>query len=649
MGGCYSTNNRKGKRENIQEGEAETKIKINEQNFNPSDKKTTEFNPNSDDKNNNTNDISINDFKNNQNSTEINFYLICPNCLDRSPYIEKLYYNDNNKDFLVKYTCICLENTLNPKEAKFMDILSNKEPSNFCNKHMGSKLICFCKDCHKAMCLKCKSEEHNNHVLEEINYNISKEEADNMLKIIKLKEEQFNNEINQNEKKMENGIENMIQKLNIQKQNYKKELENYKDNNQKIFDFMKNLYSRRINYFEKPNNNNLDKDNLNINHDNNINKDIMLGNHINKFIIKDNNIPQVDSNVDEIINIFKDKQKALQLKYDYGFGQSINWVSKKRFIEENNNIEQSNILKSNNNNNKSENGIFCTKILNGHIEKVVALIELNSGKIASGSYDNTIRIWNLVTSREDKIINEKGRIFSLLEFENKKLLCGTSNNEINLWDLNSDNEECIFSFKGHQLWINCLIKCNNNYFASASNDTYIKIWDYYNRRQIRTLKGHIDCILSLILLKDNNLCSGGADSIIKIWDWQNGGCLMTLRGHEKWVKSVFELDNGIILSGSDDKTIMVWKDYELMKTLDGHKHSVRTFCQLNRKYFASGSFDCTFKIWDINTWQCIQTLIGHESNILCMISLKKRNNDYNNCSFASCSNDKSIKLWEAKF
>ena len=60
-----------------------------------------------------------------------------------------------------------------------------------------------------------------------------------MLQLIKQKEEQFNLEINQNEEKMENGIDNMIQKLNMEKQSYKRQLENYKDNDQKIFDFFK--------------------------------------------------------------------------------------------------------------------------------------------------------------------------------------------------------------------------------------------------------------------------------------------------------------------------------------------------------------------------------------------------------------------------
>ena len=312
--------------------------------------------------------------------------------------------------------------------------------------------------------------------------------------------------------------------------------------------------------------------------------------------------------------------------------------------------EQRSVLRSNNSNiYQSLKGIFCTQTFTGYNKNVVSLIQLNSGKIASGSYDNTIRLWDFAPSKEEKIINEKEEVIALLEFEYNKILCRTKNNEVNLWDLNSDDKECLFSFKGHELWVNCLVKCNNYYFATSSNDSYIKIWDYYNRMSIRTLKGHENCVLALIILKNNNLCSGSVDHTRKLWDWQKGNCVKTLKGHESWVKSVFELDNDMIISGYDYKKIMVWKDYELMKVLNGHEHTVKTFCQLNKNYFASGSFDCSIKIWDINTWKCVHTIVGHELLITCIISLNKRNNEYNSCSFASCSNDKSIKIWEAHF
>ena len=284
----------------------------------------------------------------------------------------------------------------------------------------------------------------------------------------------------------------------------------------------------------------------------------------------------------------------------------------------------------------------------GHENKVTAITQLKSGKLATGGYDNTIRIWDITQNKENKIINEDGHIFVLLEFEENKLLSGTGNN-IHLWDLNSDSKEYKKNFEGHEFWVNCLVKIDDKTFANASNDGTIKVWDYNTGNCLITLKGHKDCVLSLVLLRNGKLCSGSADTSIKIWDIKQGKCIQTLNGHKKWVKCVFELDNGIIVSGSDDNSIKLWKpnrngkddNYELLDTIKGHKKSVRTFCQVDENHFASGSFDSTIKIWDIKSWKCVQTLEGHTGNIIGIIKIEIDGKP----AIASCSNDKSIKIW----
>lgn len=608
-------------------------------------------------------DEKSNNLKSSKIKEEPNYYLICPDCQMRSPHIEKLYFDEKTKQFLVKYTCIC-NNIVNSKEIPLLNILTKKEPLNLCTIHLENKLIGYCNTCKRAICNICKEELHNEHDIDVniIRNSFSKEDADNMLKIIKEKEQKFNEDIHKNEEKMENGIDSMINKLNEEKINYKKQLENYKDNNLKTFDFLKNLYSRYINNFEDNNNN--EKNNTIVNHDNNIsNNDVMLTNHINKFVIKDMNIQNLHTNIDDILNQYDEQQKELQLNYDYGFSNTIK--EKNNNISLNSKLKNSRIdiektLKRKSNSNSNRNSISdkdkiinfnCIKTLEGHSEKIVSLIELSSGQIVTGSYDNTIRIWNVNYDKVDIIIEAKSRILCLLEIEKNSILCGTSDNLIKLYNINSLNYEFIYSFIGHTLWVNSLVKINNNFFASASNDTKIKIWDYCNKKSVTTLEGHEDCILSLILLKKNNyLCSGAADLNIRIWDWERKLCLYILKGHEKWVKCLLELNNGIIISGSDDKTIKIWQNNINIKTITEHKNSIRSLSQINNYYFGSGSFDCTIKIWKINTWECIQTLIGHNSNIICLISLnnsvKQNSLDKHLALIASCSNDKTVKIWE---
>lgn len=281
----------------------------------------------------------------------------------------------------------------------------------------------------------------------------------------------------------------------------------------------------------------------------------------------------------------------------------------------------------------------CIQTFEAHNDKIVSLIELSSGEIATGSYDRTIKIWDINTQLCKKSIEETGNVLCLLEFRPGFILSGTDENKIQLWDINNSYNKPLNSFEGHLLWVNCLAKCNDNIFASGSNDSDIRIWDYNEKVCINVLKGHSNCVLTMIALKNGNLCSGSADLTIKIWDWENGSCLNTLNGHKKWIKCVYQLENGYIISGSDDRTIRVWNDYKTINELTGHQKSVRAFCQISNSLFASASFDRTIKIWNINNMNLFQTLEGHQANVICVLL-------HSSGCLISCSTDHTIKIWK---
>ena len=293
-----------------------------------------------------------------------------------------------------------------------------------------------------------------------------------------------------------------------------------------------------------------------------------------------------------------------------------------------------------------------------HNKIIVCMIELENKQIATGSYDNTIKIWDINNQNCENEIIEDGKVFALLEFEPNLLLSAIDKTPddvqeisqirsedivINLWDLNSANSDnkIIHSFTGHQLRINCLVKCDDKFFASCSNDGEIIIWDYHLRKKVHNLYGHADCILCLIRLNNGNLCSGSADKTIKIWNWENASCIATLEGNEHWVKCLCQLSNGYILSGSHDNLIKIWDNYNQFVTdLKGHTESVRSICQIGKtNYIASASFDHTIKIWDLNTNECIQTLTEHTSSV---INILYHSDGY----LISSSKDKTIKIWK---
>ena len=290
--------------------------------------------------------------------------------------------------------------------------------------------------------------------------------------------------------------------------------------------------------------------------------------------------------------------------------------------------------------NEKINQYFSVKKLQ-HSDRVISLIELKSGWLASGTDDGKIYIWSPHSDSPYKIIQEIGKVLCLLEFEKNKILSGTSQANICLRDLNTHNsDDYICNFLGHQLFVQCLVKYNNQIFSSGSNDGTIRIWNYVTRKEIKALNAHEGGVLCLIKLKNDSLCSGGADLSIKIWNWEQSQCIQTINNaHNNSIKCLCEMNESIISGGDDDK-IRIWgKNGCCNQIFDEHIEPVRTLCLIDNNYFASGSFDNKIKIWDFKNNKCIQTISGHSSNVIEIIKLK-------NNSLASCSTDKTIIIWK---
>jgi hypothetical protein len=101
---------------------------------------------------------------------------------------------------------------------------------------------------------------------------------------------------------------------------------------------------------------------------------------------------------------------------------------------------------------------------------------------------------------------------------------------------------------------------DDNYLATGSWDTTVKIWDARTGAELRTLRGHQDVVNAVAFSPDGTrLASAGGDQIVKIWDVTAGEEALTLRGHTGYVWSLaFSADGTRLASGCGDGTVRVW-------------------------------------------------------------------------------------------
>ncbi|XP_058139433.1 F-box and WD repeat domain containing protein 10B isoform X2 [Dasypus novemcinctus] len=143
------------------------------------------------------------------------------------------------------------------------------------------------------------------------------------------------------------------------------------------------------------------------------------------------------------------------------------------------------------------------------------------------------------------------RALILCEEENF-ILSGSYDLSIRYWDIKSGT--CTRIFNGHQGTITCMDLCKNR-LVSGARDCQVKVWDVETGKCLKTFK-HKDPILAT-RINDTYIVSSCERGIIKVWHLATAQLVKTLNGHEGAVKCLC-FDQWHLLSGSVDGLVMAW-------------------------------------------------------------------------------------------
>ena len=282
----------------------------------------------------------------------------------------------------------------------------------------------------------------------------------------------------------------------------------------------------------------------------------------------------------------------------------------------------------------------CTASLEGHSDAVNALALLPDGRLASGSGDRSIKLWDPLTGAcTASLEGHSDSVNALAPLPDGRLASGSNDRSIKLWD--PATGACTASLEGQSDWVRVLALLPDGRLASGSDDCSIKLWDPATGACTASLMGHTDWVRALALLPDGRLASGSDDRSIKLWDPATGACTASLEGHSASVWALALLPDGRLASGSNDCSIKLWDPATgaCTASLEGHSDWVRALAPLPDGRLASGSGDRTIKLWDPLTGACTASLEGHSASVWALAPLLDGR-------LASVSGDRSIKLWD---
>ena len=266
----------------------------------------------------------------------------------------------------------------------------------------------------------------------------------------------------------------------------------------------------------------------------------------------------------------------------------------------------------------------CKQVLEGHCDGVKSVAFSPDGtQIASGSRDETVRVWDTETG------------------------------------------VCRHILEGHHYWVSSVaFSPDGAQIASASWDKTIRVWRTSTGVCSKILEGHTRAVTSVAFSPDGTcIASASDDSTVRIWRADNGACEKTLKGHSKVTSVAFSPDGTQLAWSSTDGTIRIWctntggterertyniseEVYLLAFSLDGTEIAavlMRSFFRIrfsderqgaldlygaeylhslaflpDGKRIATASPDKGIQIWNLDSKTCEQTLQGHTGDVWSM-------------------------------
>ena len=323
--------------------------------------------------------------------------------------------------------------------------------------------------------------------------------------------------------------------------------------------------------------------------------------------------------------------------------------------------------------------MYYTKIVEGENNKIIPAlilgdddgnlteINLNTGNIIDSYFINLHQAIVQIYFFENDDNNEN----YIYAFTNEQILIKI---KINILKENISNAtiEEVFPFYCQEILSLKWLDENNNFFAFASNDNLLKIYDI-EKNKINLYEGHTDFIMS-ITIKNDLIITSSKDNTMRIWKiffkenniYENIKCIGVLKGHSESVNCAdFHIKknnkDNLIISGCKDGSIKLWNyinpndninegddiiieinESLASKVIHDDEINAIKFAP-NGKMFASASYDKTIKLFELNqtnnNFNVIHSLSGHKKGVT-DISFSPYAK-----ILASCGTDKLIKMW----
>ena len=270
--------------------------------------------------------------------------------------------------------------------------------------------------------------------------------------------------------------------------------------------------------------------------------------------------------------------------------------------------------------------------------------------LATGSYDSTIKIWDVETAKEIRTLRGHQSGIRCLQFDDTKLISGSIDADIKVWNWRTG--ACISTYHGHASGIVGL-HLDGSVLASGSMDKTIKVWNFEDKSTF-TLRGHNDWVNAVyVCTTSRTILSASDDCTARLWDLDTKAVIKTFEGHVGQVQQVVPLPEDFTIEDaesddSNDKSsngsAQPQQDQQPQSTQRRIEPYGPGFIDCDRplppRYILTGALDSTIRLWNTSTGKCVRTYFGHVEGVWALAADSLR--------IVSGAEDRMVKVWDPR-
>ncbi len=292
--------------------------------------------------------------------------------------------------------------------------------------------------------------------------------------------------------------------------------------------------------------------------------------------------------------------------------------------------------------------------LRGHTDWIYSIaISPNGQTLASGSFDKTIKLWELSTGSLLHTLSKhsKGVCCVAISPDGQTLASGSWDETIKLWRLKTG--ELIGTLKGHTASVRSLvISPDNQTLVSGSFDETIKLWYMDTGECLSTIAEKVGQVCAIALTPDGQtIASGGNDGLITLrqldttGEGKNPAFTLTLTGNLSSICAIaISPDGQILAAGCTDGNVKLWQlsTGTLLDVLEGHAGPVMSVVfSVDGQTLISGSADGTIEIRDLETRAQLAVLTNNADGSVMSVAISSDGQ-----LIAGGGADSIIKIWQ---